>query len=64
MRVKITVDSATTEEIRALCVSLHRAGLTGELSVGVEGPDCWGGSTPKMSADQARVVVADLARRL
>ena len=48
MRVSIHVDGATTPEIRSLIVALHRAGHTGALEVGCDGPTLWNARTPKM----------------
>lgn len=52
MRVKITGDSATTEQIRSLSVALHRVNMTGQLQVGVNGPDHWGFSTPNLTPSE------------
>ena len=58
MRIAIHFDSATTRQVRDLCVGLHHAGHTGELQVGVEGPECWGGRTPKLTIDEYRTVIS------
>ena len=62
MRVTIKFDSADTVQVRQMAVALHRAGLTGELKVGVEGPECWGGETPPLRPDQFATVVANLVK--
>jgi len=61
-RFQITVDSADTKTIRKLAVALHHEGMTGQLQVGVEGPECWGAKTPMLQQDQFARVVATLAR--
>jgi len=61
MRAQIVVDSATTSQVRRLAVALHKVGLTGQLSVGVNGPDLWQASTPKLTElqfDQVRAAMA------
>lgn len=63
IRYTITVDSATTEEIRALMVGLHRAGHTQTLKTGVNGPDCWAGTTPPLYADDLDTVLTELRER-
>jgi hypothetical protein len=52
MRITITIDSATTEEIRSAMVGLHWAGHTAELRTGVNGPECWKGTTPPLQPDE------------
>ena len=61
-RFQIKVDSADTQPIRKLAVALHHAGHTGELQVGVEGPECWGAKTPMLRQDEFATVIATLAR--
>lgn len=60
MRVQIKFDSATTEQVRQMCVALHRVGLTAELSVGVNGPSHWAGCTPHLSESQFASVTGHL----
>lgn len=57
MRIRIKFDSATTTQVRDLCVALHRIGKTGELQVGVEGPNHWGGVTPPLTEREFMSVV-------
>ena len=52
MRITVTIDSATTDEIRSAMVGLHRAGRTAQLATGVNGPDHWKGTTPPLTPDQ------------
>lgn len=63
MRIRITVDSATTEEIRDLMVGLHRAGRTRTLETGVEGPERWSGMTPPLTVREFETVVNELDKR-
>lgn len=60
IRFTLTVDSATTEEIRALMVGLHRAGHTQTLKTGVNGPDCWAGTTPPLFPHEFDAVLDEL----
>lgn len=48
MRMQIAFDGASTDEVRALARALSRAGYTGTLQLGLDGPDCWTGHTPKL----------------
>ena len=52
MRIALHIDGATTDEIRNLARLLNGAGLTGQLEVGVDGPNFWNARTPKMTPDQ------------
>lgn len=58
MRVRICFDSASTEQVRALAVALHKVGHTAELQVGVNGPEAWSGSTPHLTPNEYASVVA------
>lgn len=57
MRVSLHIDGATTAEVRTLIVALNRAGRTGELQVGADGPNLWSATTPKLSDGQYATVV-------
>ena len=48
MRISLRGDSATTREVRDMAIDLHRAGRTGELRVGAEGPELWSFTTPPL----------------
>lgn len=61
MRMSLHIDGATTEQVRALTVALHRAGRTGELQVGCNGPDLWSATTPRLSDADWRFVVGYMA---
>lgn len=62
MRIRISFDSADTERVREMCVALHRVGLTGELRVGLNGPECWEGETPHLQPWQFASIVANLVK--
>ncbi len=62
MRIKISFDSATTEETRQMALALNKANLTGELKVGLNGPECWTGSTPDLNPNQFATVIAHLVK--
>ncbi len=62
MRVQISFDSANTVQVRQLAVALHKAGLTGQLQVGVNGPEAWSGCTPHLTPNQFAVVVANTVK--
>jgi len=57
MRVTVSFDSASTEEVRAMAVALHRAGLTATLRVGVNGPEAWTGETVPVAPNVAVAVM-------
>lgn len=59
-RFSIHFDSASTAEVRKLCVALHRAGHTAELQVGVNGPEAWAGRTPMLNRAAFQVVLDNL----
>ena len=61
-RIAITFDSATTDMVRDLAVALHNVGLTGKLMVGVNGPECWSGSTPMLTPAQFASVVCRIVK--
>jgi len=61
MRIALHIDSATTRQVRRLAVLLHNVGLTGQLEVGVDGPECWNARTPKLTTEQYTTIVAQLA---
>lgn len=52
MRVTISFDSASTDEVRALSVALHQVTGCNSLTLGVEGPECWHGETPPLNPNQ------------
>lgn len=58
MRASIHIDSADTGTVRRLAIALHNVGLTGTLTVGVNGPDAWTATTPMLSPDQFTTVAA------
>jgi hypothetical protein len=60
MRVTIKFDSATTEQVRLLAVALHKVGKTGQLQVGVNGPEHWCGETPPLRPNEFADVVGNL----
>lgn len=60
IRYTLTVDSATSDEIRAVMVGLHRAGHTATLKTGVNGPDHWVGTTPPLHQEDFDTVLAEL----
>ena len=60
MRVQLVGDSASTEQVRKLCVALHRIGKTGELQVGVNGPEAWAFTSPHLTERQFALVVGQL----
>lgn len=62
MRVTIQFDSATTKQVRALSVALHQATGDNNLTLGVEGPEHWHGSTPPLTPNQFADVVGRLVR--
>lgn len=62
MRVRIEFDSATTEQVRKLSVALNHAIGNNRLTVGVEGPEHWGGITPSLTPNQFAVLVAELCK--
>lgn len=63
MRIRICFDSATTTQVRALSVALHNAAVgSNRLTVGVEGPECWGGETPSLTPNQFARVFASLVK--
>jgi hypothetical protein len=62
MRITIKFDSADTDAVRALCVALHRVGLTATLKVGVNGPSAWCGETPPLTPNQYASVFAHLVK--
>lgn len=62
MRLSVHIDSATTEELRDLLRSYYRAtGRTDEVTVGLNGPECWTATTPPISGRQAWALVDHLA---
>ena len=60
MRVTISFDSANTDQVRDLSVALNRATGNNRLTLGVEGPECWHGETPKLTPNQFADVVGNL----
>lgn len=60
MRVTIQIDSASTERVRELAKALNAVGLTGQLMVGLDGPECWKATTPVLTFDQYAEVSARL----
>ena len=62
MRVSLVGDSASTDQVRSLCVALHRIGLTATLQVGVNGPEAWRFETPALSEQQFAMVVGQLVK--
>lgn len=64
MRIRIQFDSATTAQVRALSVALVSAHLPdgNRLTLGVEGPECWGGVTPNLTPGQFARVFAALVK--
>lgn len=68
MRIKLTIDSATTQELRSFCVAYHQA--TKQLCweplsvqdsgvvVKTEGPECFGATTPMMPENVALTMSA------
>lgn len=60
MRITIRFDSADTEQVRQLAVALHQIGKTGQLKVGVNGPEHWCGETPPLYPGQFASVVGAL----
>ncbi len=60
MRVSITFDSATTEQVRLLSVALNKARGNNRLELGVEGPECWHGSTPNLTPTEFATLVGAL----
>lgn len=62
MRVTIAFDSASTKQVRDLSVALHHALGNNRLTLGVEGPECWHGETPKLTPNQFAQVFAHLVK--
>lgn len=62
MRITISFDSAETPDVRQLAVALHRVGLTGELQVGVNGPERWSGRTPPLRPNEFATVACHLIK--
>lgn len=64
MRIRIEFDSATTKQVRDLSVALNKVNLESRnrLTVGVEGPECWGGITPSLTPNQFATVFAHLVK--
>jgi hypothetical protein len=62
VRIRIEFDSATTEQVRALSVALNRVMPSNRLTLGVEGPEHWGGITPSLTPNQFAEVVARLCK--
>lgn len=60
MRVQLVSDSASTEQVRKLGVALHRIGMTGELKVGLNGPEKWTFTSPHLTERQFALVVGNL----
>lgn len=52
--------SANTEAVRKMAAALHQVGLTGQLKVGVEGPEKWSAETPSLTPIQFTQVFADI----
>lgn len=61
MGIQITVDSATTKQIRDLCLALRAAGKPGP-TVKVEGPEHWGAETCHLYPNEFATVVGHLVR--
>ena len=60
MRIRIVADSATTPQVRQIAVALHRIGKTGELKVGLNGPEMWSLETPHLTERQFALVVGQV----
>jgi hypothetical protein len=52
MRIRITFDGASEQQVRALSVAMHHVLGSGDLTLKVEGPECWTGSTPHLTPNQ------------
>jgi hypothetical protein len=59
MRIRISVDGASTRQLRMLLEALHKAGLP-RAQVGVEGPEQWSAKTQPMYPSQFAAVVGEL----
>lgn len=57
----IQANTLTLEEMKKLAVALHHIGLTGQLQVGVEGPDHFKATTPKLTAEQFIFVTQEIS---
>lgn len=60
MRVRLVGDSANTDQVRKLAAALHRIGKTGELKVGLNGPECWSFESPHLYPVQFGLIVGQL----
>lgn len=62
MRVRLVGDSASTEQVRKLAAALHRLGesTSGQLKVGLNGPECWSFESPPLYPRQFALVVGQL----
>lgn len=61
MRIRIDFDSASTEQVRQLCAALHETGLE-RATIGLNGPECWAGTTPNMYPNEFAEVVSRLVK--
>ena len=62
MRIRIRVEQASTGQVRDLAAALDGIGLTGMLTVGLDGPELWSASTPMLTTQQHAIVVARLVK--
>lgn len=61
MRIRIDFDSASTEAVRELAAAL--AGIYADrMTVGLNGPDKWAGTTPSLTPTQFAYVVAHIVK--
>jgi hypothetical protein len=60
MRIQISADSATTAQVRAIARGLAHIGKSGELKVGLNGPEAWSLESPHLTERQFALVVGQL----
>lgn len=60
MRVRISIDSASTADIRALARALNRAGKGGSMTVGLNGPEHWTAETPPLYPVEFQILLSEI----
>lgn len=62
MAVTVRHTGLPTDKVRETAVALHQVGHTGELRVGVDGPEKWTVETPNLTPNQFAKFVAKIVK--
>jgi len=62
MRISIEIDSATTDQFRALVLALYEVRCQDEMTVRLNGPSMWAAKTMPLTPNQFAHVVGQLVQ--